>query len=284
MSLKDFLFSRMFARSIGLAVLIIVSLLIVLLIWLNFYTHHGQSRIVPNFHGLNMAQVETIARKSRLKYTVIDSVYTSAVGKGCVSEQNPQPGFKVKKWRTIELIINAFRPEMVPMPDLVDLPKRQAISVVESSGLTMGKLIYKPDLSVDIVLDQLVDGIKINKNDSVQKGSVIDLVLGKGLSNQRTGVPDLVGMKLESATRRILESSLNLGTFIYDSTIKSRVDTNMAFVYKQNPESREDATLQIGSSIYLWLTVDSIKLKADSTVVIRNDTVPHTEPAPQKAN
>jgi beta-lactam-binding protein with PASTA domain len=274
----------MFARSIGLAVLIIVSLLIVLLIWLNFYTHHGQSRIVPNFHGLNMAQVETIAKKSRLKYTVIDSVYTSATGKGCVSEQNPQPGFKVKKWRTIELIINAFRPEMVPMPDLVDLPKRQAISVVESSGLTMGKLIYKPDLSVDIVLDQLVDGIKINKNDSVQKGSVIDLVLGKGLSNQRTGVPDLVGMKLESATRRILESSLNLGTFIYDSTIKSRVDTNMAFVYKQNPESREDATLQIGSSIYLWLTVDSIKLKADSTVVIRNDTVPHTEPAPQKAN
>jgi len=37
------------------------------------------------------------------------------------------------------------------------------------------------------------------KKDSLQKGSVIDLVLGKGLSNQRTSIPYLLGMKLEPA-------------------------------------------------------------------------------------
>ena len=37
-------------------------------------------------------------------------------------------------------------------------------------------------------------------------------------------------------------------------------DTMNAFVYKQNPEFKEDATLQLGSAIYLWLTVDSAKL------------------------
>ena len=60
---------------------------------------------------------------------------------------------------------------------------------------------------------------RFTKGDSLQKGSVIDLVLGKGLSNQRTPVPDLIGMNLDPAKNKILVSSLNLGTFIYDNTI-----------------------------------------------------------------
>jgi beta-lactam-binding protein with PASTA domain len=274
MSLKDFIFSKVFVKNLGLAVLIIVGIIIVLLIWLNIFTRHGQSREVPNFYGLNMEETAKLAKKSKMKYTIVDSVYTSLVPRGCIVEQSPNAGLKVKKWRNIALTINAFRPEMVAMPDLVDLPKRQAISLIESSGLKMGKLIYKSDLSIDVVLDQLNDGNKISKNDSLQKGSVIDLVLGKGLSNMRTPVPKLIGMNLEPATNRILESSLNLATFIYDNTILTAEDSLNAFVYKQNPENREDATLQIGSSMYLWLTVDSLKLPADSTSIVRSDTLP----------
>ncbi len=66
-----------------------------------------------------------------MRYQVIDSVYTSLVPRGCVAEQNPKPGFKVKKWRNIALTINAFSPEMVAMPNLVDLPLRQAIALIE---------------------------------------------------------------------------------------------------------------------------------------------------------
>jgi len=274
MSLKEFIFSKVFAKNLGLAITFIVGLILVLLIWLNFYTRHGQSRSVPDFYGLNMQQTAKLARKSRVKYTILDSVYTTAVPKGCVVEQHPKAGFKVKKWRNIALIINAFRPEMVAMPDLVDLPMRQAKLLIESSGLKLGKLIYKPDLSIDVVLDQLYNGTRINKNDSIQKGSIVDIVLGKGLSNQRTPVPDLVGMSLTPATNRILESSLNLGTYIYDNSILTAEDTLNAFVFKQNPESKDDASLQIGSAVYLWLTVDSAKLPVDSTNVFIIDTIP----------
>ena len=157
-----------------------------------------------------------------MRYQVIDSVYTSLVPRGCVAEQNPKPGFKVKKWRNIVLTINAYNPEMVAMPNLVDLPIRQAIALIASSGLEMGELRYRPDLSIDVVIEQLYNGKKITEGDSLQKGSVIDLVLGKGLSNQRTSVPDLIGMTLEPARNKILISSLNLGTYIYDNTIISR--------------------------------------------------------------
>ena len=260
MSLKEFLRSKVFFKNLGFAALLIAGMIMILMIWLNLYTRHGQARPVPSFTGLTMEQTAKLAKRSKLRYQVIDSVYTSIVPRGCVAEQNPEAGFKVKKWRNVVLTINAFNPEMVSMPDLVDLPIRQAIALIASSGLQMGELKYRPDLSIDVVIEQHYNGRKINRGDSLQKGSVIDLVLGKGLSNTRTPVPDLIGMALEAARNKILTSSLNLGTYIYDNSIRTGKDSADAFVYKQNPEYRDDANLQLGSAVYLWLTVDTAKL------------------------
>ncbi len=273
MSLKNFLLSKVFVKNLGLAITIVVGTVMVLLIWLNFYTRHGQSRTVPNFIGLTIQQTEKLARKNRLVFHVVDSVYTPAVPAGCVAEQNPKPGFKVKKWRDVAITINAFSPEMVAMPNLVDLPKRQALMLIVSSGLQIGQLEYRPDLSIDVVIGQQYNGRSVTPGDSIQKGSVVDLVLGKGLSNQRTPVPNLVGMKLNLAKETILGSSLNLGTYIYDNTVLNNSDTLNAFVFKQNPEYHGDATLQLGSAIYLWLTVDPFKKQADSTDVRSADSL-----------
>ena len=283
MSLKNFILSKLFLKNLGYAIVIIVGAVLVLLIWMNFYTRHGQARPVPNFIGLTMDQTVKLAKKSRLRYQVIDSIYTTIVPRGCVAEQNPKPGFKVKKWRNVVLTINAFHPEMVAMPNLVDLPKRQAILLAESSGLEIGLLKYRPDLSIDVVIDQQFNGKNINAGDSLQKGSVIDLVLGKGLSNQRTPVPNLVGMRLDPAKDKILSSSLNLGTFEYDNTIRKEADTIHAFVYKQNPEFKHDATLQLGYPVYLWLTIDSAKLKVDSTRFV-SDTIQSATISGTKSN
>lgn len=274
MTLKDFILSKVFLKNLGIAVIIIVGSVLMLLIWMNFYTRHGQARPVPNFVGLTMEQTTQLAKKSRLRFKVIDSIYTATVPRGCIAEQNPKPGFKVKKWRNIVLTINAFHPQMVAMPNLVDLPLRQAKALIESSGLEIGLLKYKPDLSLDVVLDQQYSGRNIREGDSIQTGSVIDLILGKGLSNQRTSVPNLVGMKLEPAKNKILISSLNLGTFVYDNTIQTKADTINAFVYKQNPDYSTDATLQLGSSIYLWLTVDSAKLQSKPDITVSDTLAP----------
>jgi eukaryotic-like serine/threonine-protein kinase len=273
MSLKNFILSKLFLKNLGYAIIIVVGGILILLIWMNFYTRHGQARPVPDFVGLTMEQTVKLAKKSRLRYQVIDSIYTTAVPRGCIAEQNPKPGFKVKKWRTVVLTINAFHPEMVAMPNLVDLSLRQAEALIESSGLEIGLLRYKPDLSINVVLDQLYNGIKIPPGDSLQKGSVVDLLLGKGLSNQRSSVPSLLGMKLDPARDKILGSSLNLGTFVYDNTIKTSADTTNAFVYKQIPKFKGESTLQLGSAIYIWLTVDAAKLKVDSTRILQ-DTIP----------
>ena len=80
-------------------------------------------------------------------------------------------------------------------------------------------------------------------------------------------------MNLESAKNRILGASLNLGAFIYDNTINTSDDSLDALVYKQNPEFKDDATLQLGSAVYLWLSMDSTKLPVDSTLLVIPDTI-----------
>lgn len=274
MSLKDFFLSKIFLKNIGLAAIIMIVAITILLLWLNIYTRHGQAKPVPDFVGLTVQETDALAKKSKMKYQIIDSVYTTLVQRGCVAEQNPKPGFKVKKWRSISLTINAFRPEMVAIPDLINLPLRQANSLIESSGLVIGKKSYKPDLSIDVVLNQLHNGKEIIPGDSLVKGSIVDLVLGKGYSNQTTSVPDLLGMTLEGATDRINGTSLNLGAYNFDSSITTTEDSLKAFVYMQKPEFTEDATIQYGRFMYLWLTLDSLKLPVDSTMVVAADSIP----------
>jgi beta-lactam-binding protein with PASTA domain len=284
MSLKNFLLGKVFVKNLALAVALVVGIVMILLIWLNIYTRHGQARSVPDFYGLTVSEAAILAKKNKLKYEVIDSVYTTAVPSGRVAEQNPSPGFKVKKRRRIMLTINAFNPEMVGVPNLVGLPKRQAIAMIQSAGLEAGQLRYIPDLSVDYVIKQLHNGKEVAEGDSIQKGSVIDLVLGKGLSNQRTPVPDLMGLKLEAAKNTILGASLNLVSFIYDTSITAGDDSLNAFVFKQIPEYKENSTLKLGDGIYLWLTVDSTKLPVDSTLLVIPDTLKIAEKKKQVSN
>ena len=276
MSLKNFVLSKVFVKSLGLAAAIVVGVVIVVLIWMNFYTRHGQARPVPDFYGLSMEEALLLAKENKLRFQVLDSIYTTQVPRGSVAEQNPKAGFKVKKWRNIAVTINAFNPEMVVMPNLVDLTIRQASKVLEGSGLEMGQRRFKPDLSINVVIEQMYNGKSISGGDSIQKGSVIDLVLGKGLSNQKTVVPYLLGMGLDPARNKIMEASLNLGAFNYDNTIKNGTDSVNAFVFKQNPDYREDASLPIGSDLYLWLTIDSVKIPSDSVIEI-TDTIPPVE-------
>ncbi len=270
MSVKEFIRSRIFWKQLGLAMVIGVAIILVLIIWLNIYTRHGQSRSTPEVRGQTIMEAEHVAVKNRMKLQIIDSVYTTMVPRGCVAEQTPLPGHRVKKGRTIQATINAFNPEMVAVPDLVGLPRRQALSIIETAGLQVGQLNYVPDLTVDFVLKQTIHGREVAPGDSVQKGMVVDLVLGRGLSSQRTTLPRLTGLTLDEARNELLGASLNLGAYVFDATVLTGEDSLKAFVFKQNPEYRTEASVQLGSAIYIWLTTDSLRMPSDT---ISTDTI-----------
>jgi hypothetical protein len=94
----------------------------------------------------------------------------------------------------------------------------------------------------------------------IVKGAEIDLVLGKGLSNETTAVPNLTGFDLLLAKEFLADRYLNIGAIIYDNTIEDEEDSTTAFVWKQRPEFENENKLQLGENVDIWLTVDSTKL------------------------
>jgi len=278
MSLGRFLLSKAFFKNLFYAIVITLLLLLLTLLWLKIYTHHGQKRPVPDFYGHTLDECTELARKNRFVLVLQDSVYTHEVPPGAVVEQNPKAGYMVKKGRKIFLIINAVQPEVVPVPYVVGYSLRQAKALLEADGFRVGRLTYVPDLGINNVLKEMVDTVELQHGDSLVKGTAIDLVLGKGLSNQKTIVPDFTGMDLKKAEETIISTALNMGTTVYDTTVHNADDTARAFVWKQNPVYEEDKRVPVGSPVYLWLTLDSALLPVDTTLIMEEPADTISEP------
>ncbi len=272
MTLFKFLTSKTFLKHLLYAIGGVVVLLLLTFLILRIYTHHGQALTVPGFAGLTLEESQKLAKKKKLRVEVSDSVFNNNMPRGTVIEQNPDSGFKVKKHRRIFLIMNANIPEKVMMPNIVGVSHRQAEAVLKNAGLEIGKLIHVPDIAVNNVLKQKYNNEEIKEGELVPKGSKIDLVLGMGLSNQTTQVPDLKNYTLENAKNRILRSALNIGAIIYDETIKDETDSIEAQVWRQYPSFKENKKIRLGSTIDVWLTVDSAilypELMTDTTLII----------------
>ena len=260
MNFLKFLISKYFLKHLGIAISVIFGISIIALLFLRIYTRHGQALSVPDITGLSIPEADSILTERELRYQIVDSVYNANLMRGSIIDQNPRPEFKVKENRTIFLTINAFNPEIIRMPNVVGVSLRQARAIVLTAGLNIGQLTYVPDIAVNNVLQQKFNGDVIEEGDSIVKGSYIDLVLGRGLSNEKTAAPDLVGMLFEQAKERITNRYLNLGAVIYDASFEDAEDSLNAFVWKQKPEFDEENLMNLGSSVDIWLTADSTKL------------------------
>lgn len=264
MSIFQFLKSRVFFKHFGLAIGITILLLTLSFFSINFYTHHGEAISVPDFSGLTIEQAQRMAETKDFKVEVSDSVHFQDKEKGTIVSQVPTADSKVKTGRTIYLIINGIEAEKVPMPDLTGISVRQATSDAEIFGLKIGKLRYVPDISTT-VLEQSFKGKPIKANTLIIKGSTIDLVVGKGESNENTFIPNVLGLTNDEAEQKLSSLSLNIGVAVYDGTVKTTRDSTKARIWKQHPKSGNESNIKLGSYIDIWLTLDNDLIPEIST-------------------
>jgi eukaryotic-like serine/threonine-protein kinase len=266
MDFLRFLISKAFLRHLLLAVAITVIILLVTLVWLKIYTHHGQAISVPNLTGLTLDEADDVVSSRKLNIEVLDSIYANDMPRGTVVKQNPAPSSKVKVRRRIFVTMNAVNPEKASMPNLVSLSDRQAILALENAGLELGEISYKPDFAANSVLQQKLNGSVIKEGTMIEKGSRIDLVLGMGLSNETTTVPDLEGLDLATAKAAISDRFLNFGLATYDQSVQNEEDSLLAWVYRQNPDYDGFSRINKGMEVFVWMTVDSTLLPVTDTI------------------
>lgn len=224
------------------------------------YTHHGRSHAVPDFTDMPLNEAIELIESKKFRHELFDSQHVAEKAPGIILDQHPEPGFLVKKNRKIFLTINAANPGEIEMPNLVGISLREARIKLEGYGLKLGNLYYRYDISENVILEQQFKGKIIAAGDSIRKGSSIDMVLGKGLANVRRQVPNLIGLSIRDAEIIATNETFNIGAVIEDNTLHEAADTLVPFIFKQKPESHPDVLRPLGSSISLFVTLDSTKV------------------------
>ncbi len=266
-------------------------LLTIALIWgffkyLDVFTRHGEVYLVPDFSGKMVQDLKEKHFDDYFNLTIIDSVYDKGHEPGSIVMQNPLPGAKVKQGRHVYLTIVAKMPEMVMMPNLRNLSLRQAMVILDEKGLQLGSLEYVKYFAKNAVIDQLLNKDPIEVGTELPKGTVINLVVGKGEHPGLIPLPVLIGKKITTARHVLHFSSLNVGhEYFMDGN-----DSTHARVYKTEPEAFSKSLLRLGDSVNIWYRSDENfdfkaylqQLKTDTTLSdtnqiskpeINNDTI-----------
>ena len=142
---------------------------------------------------------------------VFDTVYTSNIEPQTIIDQYPPSGQKVKKGRTIRLKI--ARPEkMIDVPNLVGQSKRSAEIKIQQLGLRIDTIYveYNPDYPKGTVAWQFP-----KSGDQIRKGFGLQITISEGLPPDFYQVPQLFGLSLNSAKKKLDNSRLKLGKVTY---------------------------------------------------------------------
>lgn len=224
--------------------------------YLEDYTLHNETILVPDYQG--KVWEDTLGQSnSNLQLIISDSIYQKGAEKNLILDQDPTPQTTVKPGRKIYLTISSSRPPTISMPRLVDLSLRQATSLMEIYGLQIGELSYKPDLCTNCILEQKFKGKSIPAGVRLMKGAKIDLVVGQGFSKEKVAVPSLIGLNLEEANIYLKSLTLNIGSINYLEELDNAEDSSKARIKKTVPPYSEEPSIFMGSSIDLYLTLDT---------------------------
>jgi len=111
--------------------------------FLSVYTRHGERIEVPQVVGHQEGDARYQLERLGLKALVVDSAYNKQKPAGCILEQTPAPGRKVKSGREIFLTINTERTPTMVLPDIADNSSlREAQAKLSAMGFKLGPVEY----------------------------------------------------------------------------------------------------------------------------------------------
>ena len=175
------------------------------------YIRKGNPIRLINVRGKTLDRGLNELNISGFNGVVYDTVYTSNIEPQTIIDQYPPSGQKVKKGRTIRLKI--ARPEkMIDVPSLVGQSKRSAEIKIQQLGLRIDTIYveYNPDYPKGTVAWQFP-----KSGDQIRKGFGLQITISEGLPPDFYQVPQLFGLSLNSAKKKLDYSRLKLGKVTY---------------------------------------------------------------------
>lgn len=174
------LLKNIYVKNVLMMIGAFVGLVIIVLFLLNFYTKHNESITVPTVKGLQVQEAAGILESSDLRYEISDSIFQAEGAPGSIIEQIPKEQSKVKKGRTVFLVIKAKGVQLVSVPELKDYSRRQAEAQLASLGFNKVTIQEVPAAYKGLVISISYRGKQLTPNQKIPKGSPLVMTVGAG--------------------------------------------------------------------------------------------------------
>ena len=162
--------------------------------------------IVPELLNKPSAEVSKTVTTLGLKFTVFEHDFDDQP-KGNIIFSNYKAGDKVPKGTEIRVKISDGK-ETVNVRDLTNYPEGTALDTIKNDGFILGQrtTAYSNTIPAGSVSSQSPP-----PDTAYEKGGKIDIVISQGPQIVTVQVPELTGLTLDAATKKLENSGLKLG-------------------------------------------------------------------------
>jgi len=244
---------------------IIIALLMDFIIMPN-YTNYNEGVTVPDVTKLSLEEADSLLTSYGLRFEVHDRRAHSAYPANYVIDQSPTAKQLVKPNRKVYLTVNTETTPKVVVPNVVNLSYRNARLQLENHGLTVGSTSYESDRFRNTILRQ-----SIAPEDTVARGTAVNLVVSDGLGTRMVQVPDVEGLRLSEAQQQIMRAGLRVGEIRFEPARDVTPNTVLSYS-PQGPELTE------GESIQLVVSERFDAREESETGAVIDDTINTTPP------
>ena len=215
----------------------------------------GKEVTVPDVKGMSYSEAKEVLEAKGLKIEKADEpIASQKIEKGKIVSQTPSKNSKVKKGRTVRVILSAGNTEL-KVPDLKGLSYKEAKTLLSEMGLQISK---GDEVDSDSVTEGLIASQYPSAKTKVDKGDIITVNISKGKKD--AVIPKLVGTTFTSesdVSATLSKYGYKLGKVSYEESYETP-----GTIIKQSPDA--------GTTAEKKTTVDIVISKAKSKATVPN--------------
>ena len=191
-----------------------------------FDSPEAEQVTVPQVTNMTLRAAERRLDSEGLEVGSVTRENSDEVDQGRVMEQSPEEGEVVASDSEVDLVVSAGS-EMVTMPDVLGQSERDATAQLSELGLNVDPVLQESDEAAGIVVNT-----DPRPATDVQAGSTVTIYVSTGPAE----VPNVVGMKEDAATARLVDAGFEVDVS-YDDETPSEPGT----VLRQDPQGSSEA-------------------------------------------
>ena len=186
-------------------IVVVVVMIFGVLKWMDVYTHHGETVVVPDVKGMTTEEAAKMFRNRGLVAVISDTKYVKDKAAGIILELKPGVGEKVKEGRTVYLTVNTLDVPLRVIPDVADNSSlRQAQAKLLSAGFKLNE-VQLVNGEKDWVYGVKYQGRQLTVGEKIPMGASLTLMVGDGAGD--TVEEDSIDIDLDTEEPVASESS-----------------------------------------------------------------------------